>query len=100
MTKAQEATLKELGLEERPDTVRNSKYAGYVGKRLHKPGCKSGESLFISSECGKSKIMSSGIERVNSKLKKKTDGQQVHIHVDGQNPDLDSPYSRVVMLKK
>ncbi len=98
MGKVQEAIVKALGHSdiERTNTERNSKYAGEVGRCLHKPGCEAGECLFISIECAKSKIMGKVIERLSKYVKKKVDAQRVHLHVDPQNPDPSSPYSRVV----
>ena len=96
--KAQEAILERLKIKERPDKLRNSGYAGEVGLRLHKPGCQAGECIFLTLECSKSPIMQGVMDRINSKLKtKEADGQQVHIHVDPQDPAPDSPYSRATL---
>ena len=97
--KAQEAITKRLGREglERTDDKRNAKYAGEVGRRLHKPGCRAGESLFISLECSRSKTMGEVMDRLNRMLKKKSDGKAVAMHVDPQNPLPLSAYCRVVL---
>ena len=95
--KAQEAILQYLDREERPNEARNTKYAGEVGRRLHKPGCEAGECLFFSLECSRSAVMGRVMDRLNSYLERRADGDRVHLHVDGQNPSPGSEYSRVVL---
>jgi len=94
---AQEALLGRLDRVERPDSERNTRYAGKVGERLGKPGCKAGESLFLSIECSKSDTMRPVLEKLNSKLKTQVEGSSVALHVDPQNPCPGSGYERVVL---
>ena len=96
--KAQEAIVERLDLGERPDPERNEKYAGEIGIGLFRKGCQAGECLFLSLECANSEIMGHVMGRLSGKRAVVTvDGKQVHLHVDGQNPDPLSGYSRVVM---
>jgi hypothetical protein len=95
--KAQQALLERLDRKERPDAERNSKYAGKVGERLHKPGCEAGEALFFSIECSKSATMRPVLEKLNSKLKKQVAGSSVALHTDPQNPAPGTGYERVVL---
>jgi len=101
--KAQDAVVKELGLEdvERTDPERNATCAGKVGELLQKPGCQAGDCLFLTIEGADSQILQEALVRLNSKLKAGAEvtAASTSIHVDPQNPcPVESSYPRVSLM--
>jgi len=101
--KAQDAVVKELGLEdaERTDPIRNAECAGKVGELLQKPGCQAGDCLFLTIEGTGSEILSQALDRLNGKLRDNAvvTAVSTSMHVDPQNPcPVESTYPRVSLM--